>query len=195
MKRIFCLMLAMLLFSFPACSKQEKEVNAAVPIAAGFGHTLAVKNDNTVLAVGFDNDGQRSVDRWTDIIAVSGGAYHSVGLKKDGTVVAAGANAAGQCEVSQWTGIKQLSAGYYHTTALTEDGKVKVACTDDYHGVKAAEGWTDMVYVVSGYYHNVGITAQGTVVAVGYNDQLQQIYKTNRADLRRVAAAQRGSAQ
>ena len=59
MKRLFCLLLAVLIFAgLAACKKDtEKEKTNYVPIAAGFGHTLALKSDRTVVAMGYNDDG------------------------------------------------------------------------------------------------------------------------------------------
>ena len=47
-----------------------------------------LKKDGTVVAVGWNEDGQCNVSDWKDIVAISAGYDHTVGLKKDGTVVA-----------------------------------------------------------------------------------------------------------
>ena len=75
-------------------------------VSAGTCHTVGLKSDGTVVAVGDNNYGQCDVDDWTDIVAVSAGGYHTVGLKSDGTVVAVGENDDGQCDVGNWTDIK-----------------------------------------------------------------------------------------
>lgn len=75
-------------------------------VSAGTKHTVGLKSDGTVVAVGFNNCGQCDVSGWTDIVAVSSGYEHTVGLKSDGTVVAVGYNKYGQCDVSGWTDIK-----------------------------------------------------------------------------------------
>ena len=53
-------------------------------------HTVGLKSDGTVVAVGNNIDGQLNVGSWTDIVQVAAGRYHTVGLKSDGTVVAVG---------------------------------------------------------------------------------------------------------
>ena len=71
-------------------------------IAAGSLHTVGLKADGTVVAVGYNKCGQCNVSSWTDIIAIAAGGDHTVGLKADGTVVAIGKNEDGQCDVSDW---------------------------------------------------------------------------------------------
>ena len=74
-----------------------------------YQHTVGLRSDGTVIAVGDNDDGQCDVSGWTDIVAVSAGEYHTVGLRSDGTVVAVGATRdfdLGQCDVSGWTDIK-----------------------------------------------------------------------------------------
>ena len=75
-------------------------------ISAGGDHTVGLKSDGTVVAVGDNENGQCDVSRWKDIEAVSAGYFHTVGLKSDGTVVAVGDNTYGQCDVSQWKDIQ-----------------------------------------------------------------------------------------
>jgi hypothetical protein len=61
-----------------------------IQVAAGYSHTVGLKSDGTVVAVGDNEYGQCDVGNWTDITQVAAGEYHTVGLKLDGTVVAAG---------------------------------------------------------------------------------------------------------
>ena len=75
-------------------------------ISAGGGHTVGLKADGTVVAVGYNGVGQCDVSGLRDIVAISAGDSHTVGLKADGTVVAVGWNEDGQCEVSDCRDIK-----------------------------------------------------------------------------------------
>ena len=75
-------------------------------IAAGSNHTIGLKSDGTVAAVGWNKHGQCNVSGWRDIVAVAAGCAHTLGLKSDGTVVAVGDNEYGQCDVSGWRGIQ-----------------------------------------------------------------------------------------
>lgn len=69
-------------------------------------HTVALKTDGTVVAVGDNEYGKCDVSGWTDIVAVAADTWHTIGLKADGTVVAVGYNKNGQCDVSGWKNIK-----------------------------------------------------------------------------------------
>lgn len=77
-----------------------------VAVRAGRYHTVGLKSDGTVVAVGLDFMGRCNVGNWTDIVAISAGSLHTVGLKADGTVVAVGSNGYGQCNVGAWKDIR-----------------------------------------------------------------------------------------
>ena len=78
---------------------------------------MGVKADNTVVAVGLNDEGQCDVDNWTDIIEVAAGNFHTVGLKADGTVVTAGL----EVELAKWN---LGSAASYLTISSTTGGEV-----------------------------------------------------------------------
>ena len=110
------------------------------------GFVLAIKNDGTLWAWGYNSDGELglgdTVNRsspvqvgaltdWSQVIA---GYYHSLAVKNDGTLWAWGKNNYGQLglgdtdsrsspvqvgTLSDWS---QVAAGYYHSLALKNDG-------------------------------------------------------------------------
>ncbi len=59
-------------------------------VSAGVGHTVGLKSDGTVVATGYNSNGQCDVVGWSDIKQASADYHHSIGLKSDGTAVAAG---------------------------------------------------------------------------------------------------------
>jgi alpha-tubulin suppressor-like RCC1 family protein len=138
-----------------------------IQVATGGWHTVGLKHDGTVVAVGQNYDGQCNVDGWTHIIQVAAGGWHTVGLKDDGTVVAVG-DYFWQLSVDDWTDIVQVAAGDYHTVGLKSDGTV-VAVGDNDDGQCNVGAWTDIVQVAAGEFHTVGLKSNGTVVAVGDN--------------------------
>ena len=143
-------------------------------VSAGGYHTVGLKSDGTVVAVGHNGYGRCDVEGWTDIVAVSAGDSHTVGLKLDGTVVAVGMNSEGQCDVEGWTDIVAVSAGDEHTVGLKSDGTVVATefIEDEYtsyDGQCDVDSWTEIVAISAGDEHTVGLKSDGTVVAVGYD--------------------------
>ena len=136
-------------------------------IAAG-DHTVGLKSDGTVVATGWNEEGQCDVSGWRDIIAVSAD-NHTVGLKSDGTVVATGKNKFGQCDVSGWKDIVAISVGGNHTVGLKSDGTV-IATGYNGYGQCDVSSWQDIVAVSADEYHTVGLKSDGTVVATGKNE-------------------------
>ena len=87
-------------------AQEAREKQQIVSIAAGGNHTVGLRRDGTVVAVGRNGNGQCDVSDWRDIVAVAAGDNHTVGLRRDGTVVAVGYNECGQCDVSDWSNIR-----------------------------------------------------------------------------------------
>jgi len=138
--------------------------NLIIIISAGRNyHTVGLKKDGTVVAVGNNHYGKCNVEKWKDIVAISAGHSHTVGLKKDGTVVAVG-----DYYVEKWKDIIAVSAEEYRTVGLKKDGTV-VAVGDNTFGQCNVGNWKDIVAISAGNSHTVGLTKDGTVVAVGYN--------------------------
>src|SRR5665648_701075 len=84
-------------------------------IAAGCRHTVGLKSDGIVAAVGLNKHDQCDVSGWRGIVAIAVGSYHTIDLKSNGTVAAVGLNKHGQCNVSDWRDIVAVAAGCAHT--------------------------------------------------------------------------------
>ena len=134
--------------------------NVTPMVAAGYYHTVGLKSDGTVVAVGSNEHEQCNVGSWTDIIQVAAGGSHTVGLKSWGTVLAAGDNSYGQCDVGDWRDITRVAAGDSHTVGLKSDGTVVAT-------INNVSDWKDITQVAAGHGHTVGLKSDGTVVAVG----------------------------
>lgn len=93
----------------------------------GDGHTVGLREDGRVFAVGDNKFGQCNVENWENIIAIAAGDWHTVGLTRDGKVVAVGTNSVGDhaaCEVDDWEDIVAIAAGTGITLGLKSDGTV-----------------------------------------------------------------------
>jgi len=132
-------------------------------------HTIGLRADGTVVAVGYNYNGQCNVSVWTDVVAIATGDLHTVALRADGTVVAMGDNGDGQCDVSGWTDVVAISADHAQTVGLRADGTVVAVGNNDY-GQCDVSDWTDVVAIVAGGSWTVGLRADSTVLAVGNND-------------------------
>ncbi len=135
-------------------------------ISAGERHTVGLKTDGTVIAVGYNDDDRCKVSTWNDIVAVSVGNLHTVGLTENGAVVAVGNNDVRQCEVYSWNDIVAISTGYSNTVGLKIDGTVVAAGFNDTYSGEMS-GWTDIVDISVGFDHAVGLKSDGAVLAVG----------------------------
>jgi alpha-tubulin suppressor-like RCC1 family protein len=127
---------------------------AAVNLAAGGSHTVALKSDSTVQAWGYNSSGQLGDTTTTQrlgpvqasglsiINALAAGGSHTVALKSDGTVWAWGSNGYGQLGDGTTIGritpvqtgglgtVAAVAAGGSHTVMLKSDGTVW-ACGDN----------------------------------------------------------------
>ena len=152
------------------------DISVRETISAGFGHTIALKKDGSVIATKYIGKYTHNCDcnfgKWKDIVAVSAGYYHTVGLKSDGTVVAKGDNNLGRCEVDSWTDIVAISASSGLTMGLKSNGTV--VTTKFYEAEQdKVSAWKGIVAISAGGSHAVGLKSDGSVVAVGSNDNGQ----------------------
>jgi alpha-tubulin suppressor-like RCC1 family protein len=120
-----------------------------VAVAAGVGHSLALRTDGTVWAWGSNIYGQLGLGDTSDrlapvqvigltgVIAIAAGGAHSLALRSDGTVWAWGDNQSDQLgpgirfdprltpvQVYGLTGVIAIAAGTFHSLALRSDGTV-----------------------------------------------------------------------
>jgi hypothetical protein len=116
------------------------QFKAKFMVSTGGLHTVGLKTDSSVVAVGWNDNGQCNVGNWTDIAQIAAGVFHTVGLKSDGTVVAVGENIYGECDVGDWIDIVQVAAGTWHTVGLEGDGTV-VAVRNNDDGQYDVGGW------------------------------------------------------
>jgi alpha-tubulin suppressor-like RCC1 family protein len=142
-------------------------LSEVVAVAAGWGHTMALKEDGTVWAWGSNSSGQLGnpsagsesgtpvqvvgeggTGTLSGVGAVAGGSVHTVVLKEDGTVWTWGSNGYGQ--------LGNPGAG------IRSDTPVQVL---GYEGAGVIEG----VIAVAGSNHTVALKEDGTVWAWGYN--------------------------
>ena len=118
--------------------------------SVGTGHTVGLRADGTVVAVGDNSYGQCNVSDWTDIVAIAAGDWHTVGLRSDGTVVSTRPNSniySAACDVDDWNDIIAIAAGCGYTLGLHSDGTVVALGYNDYGQRDVANTWGDIMVV------------------------------------------------
>ncbi|WP_367874357.1 hypothetical protein [Luteolibacter sp. Populi] len=159
----------------------DKEVSA---LAADFNHTIALMDDGSVHAWGFNNYGQTDVptDARTGVKAVSTGNIHCVALRTDGRVVAWGGNSGGQRDVPEaaLSGVTAISAAGVQTVALKDDGSVINWGNDHIMGglTVPAEAQSGVTAIAAGYEFVVALKEGGTTVVWGSNVQGPMVIPT-----------------
>jgi len=142
-------------------------------VAAGLGHSLALRQDGMVRGWGGNLHGQSTVP--PDLGAcsmVAAGTEHSLAIKVNGQIRAWGRNDDGQCSVPAISGrVLSISGGRSHSLALTETGAVIAWGAN-------ADGQCNVPSSVSGYRaiaagvrHSLAIALDGQVLAWGDNSR------------------------
>jgi alpha-tubulin suppressor-like RCC1 family protein len=148
--------------NYVACPKRIISSNV-VAIAAGTQHSLFLRFDGSLWAMGYNAEGQlgdgTTINRHSpvqiassNVIAIAAGGYHSLFLKSDGSFWAMGWNARGQLGDSTTTdrhspvqivssNVTALAAAYEHSLFLKSDGSLWVM--GDNNGYQLGDGTTD----------------------------------------------------
>ena len=111
----------------------------------GNGHTVGLKSDGTVVAVGDNSFGQCNVGGWTDIVAIAAGDSHTVGLRSDGTVLITGEYETNLQLGDEWTNIVAIAAGTEFTLGLRYDGTVLATGFYAQNQIPEPEAWKNIL--------------------------------------------------
>jgi alpha-tubulin suppressor-like RCC1 family protein len=149
-----------------------KDVTA---IAAGVGHTVALKRDGSVVAWGNNNRGQTAVpaEALSGVTAIAVGGDYTLALKNDGSVITWGEAYDGKdfppaTVPAGLSGVTAIAAGYGHSVALKSDGSVVAWGRNDYGQATVPKAALSGVTAISaGYGHTVALKSDGSVIAWG----------------------------
>jgi alpha-tubulin suppressor-like RCC1 family protein len=134
-----------------------------VQVDVGNFHTVGLKKDGTVLAVGQNDKGQCDVSAWEDITAITASLSATFGLKKDGTVVTTHSD----FDLSSWDNIIAIDAGDFHIVGLKDDGTVLAVGSND-KGQCNVSTWTGIKMISAGRDYTAGLQEDGGVIGSGY---------------------------
>lgn len=160
-----------------------------VGIACGEKHTLLLKRDGTVQAVGSPQSGQANVPPGlTGVIAVAAGTDHSLALTSEGKVISWGWNRARQVSVpADLANVAAIAAGRDYSLALLADGSVRAwGHAPEGSGEDPDKGGhleppseigkqvpIPIVAIAAGVRHALALRANGSIV--GWGEELDQL--------------------
>ena len=162
-----------------------------IALAGGYGHSLGLKADGTVVAWGYNLYGESDVPPGlSDVVAIDAGGWHSVALKRDGTVVAWGDDTFGR-ETYVPPGLSRVvavAAGRSHTLALKADRTVVAWGFSGSGQTNVPPGLSEMIAIAAGDAHSLALRADGTVVAWGDNGSGQATVPAGLSNVIAIAA-------
>lgn len=143
-------------------------------LSAGMWHTVALRKDGTVIAIGINENYQCEVNEWTDIVSVYAGDGLTFGIKKDGSLMATPAAAfiVSNEDISALNDIIAVAASPFNFICLHIDGTVS-AFGDNSENQCDVGDWNNIIDIATYGGHTVGLKSDGTVMAIGLNDYNQ----------------------
>ena len=152
------------------CSESMLDVSRKVNkhIACGDYHTVALKEDGSVVAWGNNEYGQCNVPEGLKAIKIASGYRQSMAIKEDGSVVAWGDNEYGQRNIPEGLKAIKIASGDRHSMVIKEDGSV-VAWGDNEYGQRNIPEGLKAIKIACGWYHTVALKEDGSVIAWGDN--------------------------
>ena len=151
-------------FDLVAVPTEASMIQPQNMIAVGDYHTVVLRSNGTVAAIGRSVHDQADINNWGNIISVAAGGGFSLGLCKDGTVVSAGTNWGGN--VSSWQGITAITAKGQHAMGLRQDGTVLYAGPSEAIRQNVPL-WRNITAIAIGFNFAVGLQADGIVITAG----------------------------
>lgn len=165
------------------------DLAGVIAITTGQCHTLALKNDGSVVAWGNDTTLVTVPAGLSGIVGIAASSLHNLALRNDGTVVAWGDNRWGQSTVPQGlSGVVAIAANGVASFALKNDGTVVTWGGDYFLYSSVISGLSGVVAIAAGIDHFVALKSDGTVVAWGGNDRGQSTIPEGLTDVVAIAA-------
>ena len=131
-----------------------------IQIAAGRSHSVGLKKDGTVVAVGEYRQGQLQIELCKGVKQIAAAGDHSLALCENGTVRCWGDL---HDDPRKLKGATMIATGEHHAVGLTADGSV-LYMGDDSPGLRQVERWRDIIALSAGFDTTVGVRRDGRVL-------------------------------
>ena len=175
-----------------------KVLSKVKSISSGSSHGLALKEDGTLWATGYNSSGQlgdntnQNKYSWKQVLSevkkISAGNAHSLALKENGTLWATGLNCQGQLGDGTNTGRKSwkqvltevidVSGGGIHSLAIKKDGTLwatgynssgQLGDSNNQNKYSWKQVFSSVKQISAGSAHSIALKKDGTVWATGWN--------------------------
>jgi len=167
-----------------------------VAISTGANHSLALREDQTVVGWGWNNDfGQATIPQdATNVVAIAAGAYHSLALRADGSIVGWGNDSHGQSRIpANATNAVAIAGGANHSLALRADGEVVGWGSIEKCQSLIPGNATNVVAIAAGGDQSLALRADGTVLTWGSQGDIYGCQSATRENVTNAVAIAAGT--
>ena len=136
-------------------------------VSASSTHSLGLRSDGKVYAVGENSYGQCDTGGWHDIVAIAAGESASFGLRADGTVEACGNVKFFVDEISTWENIRAIATAPNRSGVIGLDENGNCHFAGFWNDLPQITGWEDVEWISCGALQGlalVGIRENGSLV-------------------------------
>jgi len=161
--------------------------NDFIAVAAGRYHTVALRENGTLVAWGDNMYGQCNAPAGNEYTAIAAGGMNSMALRQNGSLVVWGDNSSGQCRVPAENDFKAIAVGGSEfCVALRNNGTI-VAWGNNNYGQCSVPAGNNFTIISAGTDFAMALRQDGSIAAWGLN-QFGQCSVPSEKDFSTVSA-------